>query len=211
MVQISKLSDGRHICHTCGSSTSTCVCLTNFILILLLLLSCWIVIYYILWSLCSCWLVWALFSCCSLELVSYPSSLLWPSNFSTKNRKSCKTVFCSSDYLSTSSMRSSYAFCIHLISFLLFDIMSRFQVLSKVEPTLQSQVLKNNYQCWVKVFQSLSFLWFVVIVNVGKITDQEIWELDCSVQLRRTLHGNVWWLVGRFNFTTDKVQLNNFS
>ena len=43
-----------------------------------------------------------------------------------KNSKSCKAVFRSSGCLSASFMRCSYAFCIHLISFFLFDIMSGF-------------------------------------------------------------------------------------
>ena len=94
-----------------------------------LLLSCSIVIYYILW-------------CQLLLLVSHGVILLLlprtdimshtiiyhllPSNFSTKNSKSCKVVFRSSGSLSTSSMVSSYAFCIHLISFHLFDTVPGF-------------------------------------------------------------------------------------
>ena len=30
----------------------------------------------------------------------------------------------------------------------------------------------------------------MIVVNLGKITDQEFPELDQSVQLRRTLHGS---------------------
>ena len=71
---------------------------------------------------CSYWLVRALFSCCSLELMSCLLPALWPSNFSAKKQQICKVVFHSSDSLSTSSTRSSYGFCIHLISFLLFDM-----------------------------------------------------------------------------------------
>ena len=37
----------------------------------------------------------------------------------------------------------------------------------------------------------LPFHWLVVIVTVGKITDQDFPEFD-FVQLRRTLHGDVW-------------------
>ena len=54
----------------------------------------------------SCWLVRALFFCCSQELISCPTKVLWPSNLSAENSKSCKIVFRSSGSLSTSSMRS---------------------------------------------------------------------------------------------------------
>ena len=66
-----------YICHTCDSSMSICVCLTNFIfiLLLLLLLNCPIVICYILW----CQLLWlvgrGVIFCCALELTSCPTHI----------------------------------------------------------------------------------------------------------------------------------------
>ena len=71
-----------------------------------------------------------------------------------------------------------------------------------LEPTLQSQVLANNYRFLEKYFLSLSLHWLIIVVNVGKVVDKDLPELDCFVQLRRALRGNVWSLVGRFDFTT---------
>ena len=122
LVQVCKLSDEGHICHTCSSRISTCVCFTN-ILILLLLLSCSIAICYIKWCLL---LLFIGLDVIFFMLSTSPTPVLLPSNFFTKNHKSCKVVFCSSSSLSTSSMISLYAFCINRISFFLFDTMSDF-------------------------------------------------------------------------------------
>ena len=101
MVQVCNLSDGENVYHTCSN-----IYLTNIILILLLLLSCSIAICYIRW----CLLLMLIGpKVIFLLLPGSPAPLLLPSNFSTKNKKSCRVVFCSSGSLSTSSRISSYA------------------------------------------------------------------------------------------------------
>ena len=74
---------------------------------------------------CSCWLIWALFFGCSLELIS-PHQYCHLQTSLTRNKISCKVVFCYSGCLSTFSMVSLFSFCIRLINFLLFDTMSGF-------------------------------------------------------------------------------------
>ena len=103
---------------------------------------------------------------CSLELISCPTQVLRPSNFSTKTG--------SSGSLSTSSIRSSYAFCIHLISFLLYGTMFGFPsvfIPSCVNVRINSEAPGFGKQLSIlsESFPSLSFFWLVVFVNVGKI------------------------------------------
>ena len=131
-----------------------------------------------------------------IDIMSYTSIVT-----STKSCKSCKAISRSSVSLSTSSRR--FLCPTDHLSFVWYNVWIPFSVASTLESTLQSEVLTKNYRFWAKVFPSLLFLWLVVVVvNVGKFTDQDFPELHCSVQLRRTLHGNIWWLVDRFNFTT---------
>ena len=148
LVQVSKLSDGRRIFHTCGSSMRTCICLTNFKFILLLLFTFSIVICYIM----GCPLLFLLFSCCSLELTC-PTSVLSASIFSRKNSKSCKVAFRFPGSLSTSSMTSLYDFCVHLTSFFLFDMMSGY--LSVFIPSCVNVKINPAVSSFGKILESV--------------------------------------------------------
>ena len=135
---------------------------------------------------CSCWLVRALFSCCSLELMSCPLPALSPSNFSKKTANLAKLFSTAQtpyphppwDLRMVFVSIWSAFFCLICLA----SLHCLFQVASTLElSTLQSEVSVNNYRFWANVFPSLPCLWLLVVVNVGKITDQDFPGLDCSV------------------------------
>ena len=179
---MSQLFDGRH---TCGSSKNTCVCLTCFILILLL--SCSIVIYYILWCLLLLLVgpgiiflllpridVMSFTSIVTLKLLCKKTANL-AKLFSTPQipyphlPRDLRMVFV---------FIWSAFFCLICLA----SLQCLFQVASTLElSTLQSEVSANNYRFWANVFPILPCVWLVVVVNLVKITDQDFPGLDCSV------------------------------
>lgn len=129
---------------------------------------------------CSYWLVLALFSCCSPELISSPTPVLIPSNVSTQKQQilnSCFLRHCFFVYIVHDILVWFMVFVSIWLAFIcLIRYLASLQCLSQVVSTLEStqlEVLANNYRFWAKLFPTFPFHWLVVVMDVGKITNQD--------------------------------------